>query len=149
MRILRNIKSLKIKIVLILFVLLILGFSSHYKIQIKALKEMYEPYNFPYPQATEHFIKAMSMATYIHRLHTIVDYDNPIMKPFLNQLNEEYEKGKSLLPKESAEDVYWYVIVYRQIYGIGGVPDRRDMSLSFKENLKTKEDFKKNTMKRY
>jgi hypothetical protein len=57
-------------------------------------------------------------------------------------MNEEYEKGKSLLPKTSAEDVYWYVILYRGIYGIGGIPDDYDMSMAYKTTL-TKEDYKK------
>jgi hypothetical protein len=57
-------------------------------------------------------------------------------------MNEEYEKGKSLLQKTSAEDVYWYVILYRGIYGIGGIPDDYDMSMAYETTL-TKEEYKK------
>ena len=96
----------------------------------------------PNPQATEHFIKAMEYRNYISHLHNFIDYDNYLMKPLLTKMNEEYEKGKSLLPETSAEDVYWYVILYRGIYGIGGIPDRRDMSMAFKTTL-TKEEYKK------
>ncbi len=34
------------------------------------------------------------------------------------------------------------MILYRGIYGIGGIPDRRDMSMAYKTTL-TKEDYKK------
>ena len=84
----------------------------------------------------------MEYKNYILNLHRFVDYDNFLMRPLFNKMNEEYEKGKSLLPETSAEDVYWYVILYRGIYGIGGIPDRRDMSMAFKTTL-TKEEYKK------
>jgi len=80
----------------------------------------------PNPKASEHFVNAMQYKLMINKLHGIVDYDNVLMKPFLNKMNEEYEKGKALLPHNSAEDVYWYVILYRGIHGIGGIPDDYD-----------------------
>jgi hypothetical protein len=72
-----------------------------------------------------------------------MDYDNPLIKPFLDAVDIEYQKGVELLPKDSAEDVYWYVMLYRDIYGIGGIPHKRDMSLSYEKNLNTKEDLEK------
>ena len=84
----------------------------------------------------------MEYRNYISHIHNFIDYDNFLMKPLLTKMNEEYEKGKSLLPKTSAEDVYWYVILYRGIYGIGGIPDDYDMSMAYKTTL-TKEDYKK------
>ncbi|MCK9336941.1 MAG: hypothetical protein M0P43_03810 [Arcobacteraceae bacterium] len=91
------------------------------------------------PKASEHFVNAMQYKLMINKLHGIVDYDNVLMKPFLNKMNEEYEKGKALLPHNSAEDVYWYVILYRGIHGIGGIPDDYDMSMAYKSILSKEE----------
>lgn len=92
------------------------------------------------PKASEHFINAMQYKFMINTVHKIVDYDNFLMKPLLNKMNEEYEKGKKLLPENSAEDVYWYVALYRGIHGIGGIPDKYDMSMAYK-NIFTKEEY--------
>lgn len=138
-----TIKSLILKILLLL-ILIIGSFATfQYKIQTQTLNEMFQPENSPNKEATEYFIKAMSMAAYIERLHNFVDYDNLLMKPFLNKMNEEYEKGKSLLPKNSAEDIFWYVILYRGIYGIGVLTSNNDDSLDFQKNLKTEDEYKK------
>ncbi|MFV0561467.1 hypothetical protein [Malaciobacter mytili] len=94
----------------------------------------------PNPKASSHFIKAMQYKMVVGYVHNIVDYDNLLMQPFLNLMNKEYEKGKALLPKNSAEDVYWYVILFRGIHGIGGIPDRKDMSLAYK-NIYSKEEY--------
>lgn len=137
-------KRLRIRyIILILVILIFLGYISTFsKSTTSMLSNEFPLDKSPNPQATEHFIKAMEYKNYILNLHRFVDYDNFLMRPLFNKMNEEYEKGKSLLPKTSAEDVYWYVILYRGIYGIGGIPDRRDMSMAFKTTL-TKEEYKK------
>ncbi|WP_044417947.1 hypothetical protein [Halarcobacter anaerophilus] len=95
----------------------------------------------PNPKASEHFVNAMQYKFMIISIHRLVDYDNFLMTPFLNKMKEEYEKGKELLPKDSAEDVYWYVILFRGIHGIGGIPDDYDMSLAY-ENILSKEEYK-------
>lgn len=130
-------------VILILIVLIIFSVISKLLLSITSvmIKE-YPLEKSPNPQATEHFIQAMKYRNYISHIHKFVNYDNFLIQPFLNKMNEEYEKGKLLLPKDSAEDVYWYVILYRGIYGIGGIPDKRDMSISYKTTL-TKEDYKK------
>lgn len=137
-------KRLRIRyIILILVILIFLGYISTFsKSTTSMLSNEFPLDKSPNPQATEHFIKAMEYKNYILNLHRFVNYDNFLMKPLLTKMNQEYEKGKSLLPKTSAEDVYWYVILYRGIYGIGGIPDRRDMSMAFKTTL-TKEEYKK------
>lgn len=94
------------------------------------------------PEASKHFINAMEHKTKIGNLHRFIDYDNFLMKPFLDDLYSEYEKGKALLPKDSAEDVYWYVILFRGIHGIGGYPERKDMSIAY-ENIYSEEEYKK------
>ena len=136
-------KRLRIRyIILILVILIFLGYiSTNTKSTTSMLSNEFPLDKSPNPQATEHFIKAMEYRNYISHIHNFIDYDNFLMKPLLTKMNEEYEKGKSLLPKTSAEDVYWYVILYRGIYGIGGIPDRRDMSMAFKTTL-TKEEYK-------
>lgn len=135
----------KVKPIYIIPILIIVGFLSIFifptfissNILIKAEFSLNKS---PNPEASKHFINAMEHKTKIANLHKSVDYDNSIMKPFLDDLYFEYEKGKSLLPKNSAEDVYWYVILFRGIHGIGGYPDRKDMSLSYK-NIYTKEEY--------
>ncbi len=137
-------KRLRIRyIILILVILIFLGYISTFsKSTTSILSNEFPLDKSPNPQATEHFIKAMEYKNYILNLHRFVNYDNFLMKPLLTKMNQEYEKGKSLLPKTSAEDVYWYVILYRGIYGIGGIPDDYDMSMAYKTTL-TKEDYKK------
>ena len=137
-------KRLRIRYIILILVLSIpISYVFQYVVNVTLISKNEFPLEkSPNPQATEHFIKAMEYRNYISHIHNFIDYDNFLMKPLLTKMNEEYEKGKSLLPKTSAEDVYWYVILYRGIYGIGGIPDRRDMSMAFKTTL-TKEEYKK------
>jgi hypothetical protein len=129
--------------ILILLILFVFSYAFQYAMNVILISKNEFPLDkSPNPQATEHFIKAMEYRNYISHVHNFIDYDNFLMKPLFNKMNEEYEKGKSLLPKTSAEDVYWYVILYRGIYGIGGIPDDYDMSMAFKTTL-TKEEYKK------
>jgi hypothetical protein len=137
-------KRLRIRYIILILVLSIpISYVFQYVVNVTLISKNEFPLDkSPNPQATEHFIKSMEYKNYILNLHRFVDYDNFLMRPLFNKMNEEYEKGKSLLPETSAEDVYWYVILYRGIYGIGGIPDRRDMSMAFKTTL-TKEEYKK------
>ncbi|WP_418180248.1 hypothetical protein ACNSOL_09000 [Aliarcobacter lanthieri] len=138
-----QIKNIKLRI----FILIILFIGSlaifQYEIQTKTIKEMFQPQLSPNPKATEHFIDAMGVASYIERLHNFVNYDSFLMKPLLYKMNKDYEKGKSLLPETSAEDVFWYMLLYRKIYGIGVMTSNNDNSLSYDKNFKTEEDYKK------
>lgn len=141
MRILFN----RIKPIYIIPILILVGFLSIYVFPSFISSNIMIKGEFPLdkspnPAATKHFINAMEHKTKIANLHNFIDYDNPIMKPFLDSLYAEYEKGKALLPKNSAEDVYWYVILFRGIHGIGGIPDKRDMSLAY-ENIYSKEEY--------
>lgn len=137
-------KRLRIRYIILILVLSIpISYVFQYVVNVTLISKNEFPLEkSPNPQATEHFIKAMEYRNYISHIHNFIDYDNFLMKPLLTKMNEEYEKGKSLLPKTSAEDVYWYVILYRGIYGIGGIPDDYDMSMAYKTTL-TKEDYKK------
>lgn len=137
-------KRLRIRYIILILVLSIpISYVFQYVVNVTLISKNEFPLEkSPNPQATEHFIKAIEYKNYISHIHNFIDYDNFLMRPLFNKMNEEYEKGKSLLPKTSAEDVYWYVILYRGIYGIGGIPDDYDMSISFETTL-TKEDYKK------
>ncbi|MCT7910132.1 hypothetical protein N5915_11240 [Arcobacter lacus] len=100
-------KRLRIRYIILILVLSIpLSYVFQYVVNVTLIsKNEFSLDKSPNPQATEHFIKAMEYKNYILNLHRFVDYDNFLMKPLLTKMNEEYEKGKSLLPKTSAEDV--------------------------------------------
>ncbi|WP_141046342.1 hypothetical protein [Aliarcobacter cryaerophilus] len=138
-----QIKNIKLRI----FILIILFIGSlaifQYEIQTKTIKEMFQPQLSSNLEATEYFINAMGVASYIERLHNFVNYDSFLMKPLLYKMNKDYEKGKSLLPENSAEDVFWYMVLYRKIYGIGVATSNNDNSLSYDKDFKTEEDYKK------
>ncbi|WP_128979582.1 hypothetical protein [Halarcobacter ebronensis] len=56
----------------------------------------------PNKEATEYFIKAMSIHLYITRLHTFIDFDSIFMN--LLALQDKYlEKGKELLKGSKSE----------------------------------------------
>ena len=138
-----QIKNIKLRI----FILIILFIGSlaifQYEIQTKTIKEMFQPQLSSNLEATEYFINAMGVASYIERLHNFVNYDSFLMKPLLYKMNKDYEKGKSLLPETSAEDVFWYMLLYRKIYGIGAMTSNNDNSLRYDKDFKTEEDYTK------
>lgn len=138
-----QIKSLKLRI----FILVTLFIGSlaifQYEIQTRTIKDMFQPQLSSNPEATEHFINAMGVASYIERLHNFVNYDSFLMKPLLYKMNKDYDKGKSLLPENSVEDVFWYMLLYRKIYGIGVMTSNNDISLDYEKKLKTEEEYKK------
>lgn len=138
-----QIKNIKLRIFIL--VTLVLGSLAifQYEIQTKTIKEMFQPQLSSNLEATEYFINAMGVASYIERLHNFVNYDSFLMKPLLYKMNKDYEKGKSLLPENSAEDVFWYMVLYRKIYGIGVATSNNDNSLSYDKDFKTEEDYKK------
>ncbi len=84
-------------------------------------------------EASEEFLKAMEYRIYIKELHPFLDYDSFIMAPLLEKLDYHFKRGKALLPKDSVEDVVWWVLFYKDIYGLV-VPPRNDNSLAY-ENL--------------
>lgn len=130
-------KRVKLKyILLILLILIIFNFLFQYLISSSLILTAEFPLDKSQnPQASKHFIKAMEYKNYTKMLHDFVDYDSFLMRPLLNKIDEEYEKGKAILPKNSAEDVYWFVALYRSIYGIGSYPNDMDMSMSYEKNL--------------
>jgi len=104
--------------------------------QISTYKEVRTMYTLEQSQnkkASEEFLKAMEYRIYIKQLHPFFDYDSFVMKPLLEKLNEHYEKGKKLLPNDSVEDIVWWVLFYKEIYGLLG-NIKNDNSLAY-ENL--------------
>jgi len=85
------------------------------------------------PQASAEFLKAMEYRIYIKELHPFFDYDSFVMAPLLEKLDYHLQKGKALLPKDSVEDIVWWTLFYKEIYGLL-VPPRNDNSLAY-ENL--------------
>lgn len=135
----------KVKPIYIIPILFLIGVFSIYVVPTfigasVVLKNEFPLEKSPNPKASQHFINAMEKKLILNDMHKSMDYDNPLIKPFLEAVDSEYQKGVELLPKDSAEDVYWYVMLYRDIYGIGGIPHKRDMSLSYEKNLNTKEE---------
>ena len=89
------------------------------------------------PKASEEFLKAMEYRIYIKELHPYFDYNSFIIAPFLMKINYHFKRGKALLPKESVEDIVWWTLFYKEIYGLL-VPPRNDNSMAY-ENLPPKE----------
>lgn len=103
-------------------------------------QEVFEMYPIKYSQnkeASTEFLKAMEYRIYIKELHPYFDYDSFVMKPLLNKMNDHFKQGKVLLSKNSVEDIVWWVLFYKDIYGLV-VPPRNDNSLAY-ENLPPKE----------
>jgi len=89
------------------------------------------------PKVSEEFLKAMEYRIYIKELHPYFDYNSFVMAPFLMKINYHFKRGKALLPKDSVEDIVWWTLFYKEIYGLL-VPPRNDNSMAY-ENLPPKE----------
>lgn len=107
----------------------------------KKVREMYPIEKSKNPVASAEFLKAMEYRIYIDELHPTTNYDHPVIKKLIEKMNEHFQKGKTLLPKESVEDIVWWVLLYKDIYGLV-VPPRNDNSLAY-ENLPYQEFTKK------
>lgn len=102
----------------------------------KELKIMYPLEKSKNIDASSQFLKAMEYRIYIKELHRFFDYDSIVIRFLINRMNDHFNKGRTLLPKESVEDIVWWVVFYKDIYGLV-VPPRNDNSLAF-ENLEPK-----------
>lgn len=83
-------------------------------------------------EASKEFLKAMEYKAYISQLHTYFNYDSFVMVPFLEKMNFHFNKGKNLLPKNSVEDIVWFVALYKDIYALV-VPEKDDYSLAYEK----------------
>ena len=129
----------KYKIKLLFFIISFIIFSAYVVVtswKSATYKEVQSMYPIQYSsnkEASKAFLKAMEYRIYIKELHTFLDYDNFIMMMLLANLNMHFAEGKALLPKDSVEDIVWWVLFYKDMYGLV-VPPRNDNSLAY-ENL--------------
>ena len=107
-------------------------------------KRTYQEVHMMYPleksknqKASEEFLKAMEYRIYIKELHPFFDYDSAVMAPLLAKMDYHFKRGQALLPKDSVEDIVWWTLFYKEIYGLL-VPPRNDNSMAY-ENLPPKE----------
>ncbi len=137
--------SIKFKwILLLIFVVvfpLFAGTSLWMDATAKKVREMYPIEKSKNSAASAEFLKALEYRIYIDELHPTMDYDNPIILKLIEHMDDHFQKGKKLLPKESVEDIVWWVLIYKEIYGLV-VPPRNDNSLAY-ENLNCQEFSKK------
>ena len=97
---------------------------------LKGAREFYPLEKSENRAASEAFIEAQVYMAHIEKLHAYFDYDSIVMKPFMSRMNEAFERGKSLLPEDSIEDILWWVFTYRHMYGLV-VPPRNDNSIAY------------------
>ena len=135
------IKKYKNKIILALIGLVIMSiyifFTTWQERTYKEVHTMYPIEKSKNPEASEEFLKAMEYRIYIKELHPYFDYNSFLMAPLLMKMNYHFKKGVKLLPKDSVEDIVWWTLFYKEIYGLL-VPPRNDNSMAY-ENLPPKE----------
>lgn len=135
------IKKHKNKIILALIGLVVMSvyifFITWQERTYKEVHTMYPLEKSKNPKASEEFLKAMEYRIYIKELHPYFDYNSFVMAPFLMKMNYHFKKGVALLPKDSVEDIVWWTLFYKEIYGLL-VPPRNDNSMAY-ENLPPKE----------
>jgi hypothetical protein len=84
------------------------------------------------PAATSYFLHATAIHTvWITVLHDFlfIDYDNPLLKPFLSLRDHFFEKGESIMPADNAEDAIWWIQNYAAMYDFT-VTGRDDKSMA-------------------
>jgi len=135
------IKKHKNKIILALIGLVLMSiyifFTTWQERTYKEVHTMYPIEKSKNPEASEEFLKAMEYRIYIKELHPYFDYNSFVMAPLLMKMNYHFKKGVKLLPKDSVEDIVWWTLFYKEIYGLL-VPPRNDNSMAY-ENLPPKE----------
>jgi len=97
---------------------------------IQGAREFYHLEKSENKAASEAFMEAQAYMGEIEELHAYFDYDSVIMKPLIAGMNKAFLRGKALLPKDSIEDILWWVFTYTDIYALK-VPPRNDNSLAY------------------
>ena len=135
------IKKYKNKIIIAIIILIVMSvyifITTWQEKTYQEVHAMYPLEKSQNPKASEEFLKAMEYRIYIKELHPYFDYNSFIIAPFLMKINYHFKRGKALLPKESVEDIVWWTLFYKEIYGLL-VPPRNDNSMAY-ENLPPKE----------
>lgn len=109
--------------------LVIIAIHFHF---YSALKEEFHADKSVNPEATSYFLHATAIHTvWISVLHDFffIDYDNPLLKPFLSLRDHFFEKGESTMPADNAEDAIWWIQNYASMYDFT-VTGRNDKSMA-------------------
>lgn len=116
-------------IALIVTPLVIIAIHFHF---YSALKEEFHADQSVNPKATSYFLHATAIHTvWITVLHDflLIDYDNPLLKPFLSLRDHFFEKGEFIMPTDNAEDAIWWIQNYAAMYDFT-VTGREDKSMA-------------------
>ncbi|MBZ7976200.1 MULTISPECIES: hypothetical protein [unclassified Campylobacter] len=70
------------------------------------------------PEASEKFLTGYLFIDIANTLNIFFKYDSFIVRPFLNIAKNYYDEGKKLLPDDSIEDIMWWVLYYKRMYGL-------------------------------
>ncbi|MBT0879610.1 hypothetical protein KJQ97_09255 [Campylobacter sp. 2018MI01] len=112
-------KYLKIifkKVIAFIFTIFFLIIGSFYAIISEVQKETFDIQYSKNPEASAKFANAMEYRIIIESLHKYLNYDNFIMIFLINQMNDKFKEGKELLPKDSIEDILWWMILNRNMF---------------------------------
>lgn len=124
-----NTPKSKLLITLLAIPLVIIAIHFHF---YSALKEEFHADQSVNPEATSYFLHATAIHTvWITVLHDflLIDYDNPLLKPFLSLRDHFFKKGESIMPTDNAEDAIWWIQNYAAIYDFT-VTGREDKSMA-------------------
>lgn len=124
-----NTHKSKLLITLLAIPLVIIAIHFHF---YSALKEEFHADQSVNPEATSYFLHATAIHTvWITVLHDflLIDYDNPLLKPFLSLRDHFFEKGEAIMPADNAEDAIWWIQNYAAMYDFT-VTGREDKSMA-------------------
>lgn len=124
-----NTPKSKLLITLLAIPLVIIAIHFHF---YSALKEEFHADQSVNPEATSYFLHATAIHTvWITVLHDflLIDYDNPLLKPFLSLRDHFFEKGEAIMPADNAEDAIWWIQNYATMYDFT-VTGREDKSMA-------------------
>lgn len=127
------------KYLLIILFVIILAATSIHIFMFKTLEKLYVKDNTN-SSATTYFLHADTInAVWVNtaRLELGLQYDNPFVKPIILFRDYLFIKGQEQLPKNSADDVIWWVKMNSKMYGFYG-NDTLDNNLDI-NNLTKKE----------
>jgi hypothetical protein len=116
-------------IALIITPLVIIAIHFHF---YSALKKEFHADQSVNPEATSYFLHASAVyIVWIGLSHEFlsIDYDSPLLKPFLSLRDYLFEKGESIMPADNAEDAIWWLQNYNRMYGFS-VEGRKDESMA-------------------
>jgi hypothetical protein len=97
-----------------------------------ALKKEFHADQSVNPEATSYFLHASAVyIVWIGLPHEFlsINYDSPLLKPFLSLRDYLFEKGEAIMPPDNAENAIWWLQNYNRMYGFS-VEGRKDESMA-------------------